>query len=379
MDRIYLDHNATAPVDPRVTDAMLPHLTGLRGNPSSPHGEGRAARRAVEDAREQVALMIGKDAREIIFTSGATEANNLALRGLMDPSGYLAVSAVEHPSVLACAEQMEAQGARVSRLPVDRRGVVSLEAVDRALADGADLMAVMAASNEVGTLQPWPELADRCRVAGCALHVDAAQVPGKAPLVVPEAGRGTVSLSAHKIGGPKGVGALWVRTDTRLRPQLVGGGQERLRRAGTENVAAVAGFGVACQLVKQEAEHRMATLKSNGDAFFATLKSLIPECELHGPTDVADRLSGTLSLRIPGVSGEALMLGCDLEGVALSVGSACSSGAVEPSHVLRAMGVDRVENLESVRVSVGWEPATNAMATAARRVAMVAERNRNQP
>ncbi len=376
MDRIYLDYNATAPTDPRVLEAMLPHLKGLQGNPSSPYGEGRAARRAVEDAREQVAALVGGDPREIIFTSGATEANNLALRGLASSPRPIAVSAVEHPSVLGCAEALARAGCEVTTLPVDGEGVVDLAGVDRALEGGVQVMAVMAANNEVGSVQPWSEIAERCRSAGCALHVDAVQIPGKRPLAVPDPGRGTVSLSAHKMGGPKGIGALWVRTDTQLQAQLVGGGQERLRRAGTENVAATVGFGAAAQLAMEELDARIAATKENAASLLTALRSSIPHCVLNGPPEDDRRLPGTLNLRIPGVAGESLMLGCDLAGVALSLGSACSSGSVEPSHVLAAMGVDKVENLQSVRISVGWTPAQDEMLEAARRIIHVVNRNR---
>lgn len=379
MPRIYLDHNATTPLDPRVLDAMLPYLQSEPGNPSSLHAEGRAARRAVEDAREHVAAMLGKDAREVVFTSGATEANNLALTGMVPAGGRLAVSAVEHPSVLACVELLESRGAHAVRLGVDRDGLVSDAELETALDDGVDVVAVMAANNEVGTLQPWAAIAQQCHARGVALHVDAVQMPGKAPLAVPDFGEGTVSLSAHKIGGPKGVGALWVRTDTRVRAQIVGGGQERQRRAGTENVAAIVGMGAACRFVADEASARMSALRLSEEAFLAALRAHVPDVVRHGPRNADMRIPGTLNLRIPGVSGEPLLLGCDLEGLSLSLGSACSSGAVEPSHVLLAMGVNKVENLESFRVSLGWDTSPDALRAAAGIIADVASRNRRCP
>lgn len=380
MTRIYLDHNATTPLDPRVLESMMPHLGSSPANPSSLHTEGRAARRAVEDAREQVAAMLGKDAREVVFTSGATEANNLALSGMVPRGGRIAVSSIEHPSVLACVERLESSAdVTAVRIPVDEEGRVSVADVDAALASGVDVVAVMAANNETGTLQPWAEIAQRCRESGCALHVDAVQMPGKAPLDVPDPGRGAVSLSGHKIGGPKGVGALWIRTDTRVRAQLVGGGQERQRRAGTENVAAIVGMGTACQLVVDEGAARMNALREAEGAFLSALRARVPDLVRHGARDQTMRLPGTMSLRIPGVPGEAMLLGCDLAGVAVSLGSACSSGAVEPSHVLAAMGINKVENLESFRVSLGWNDPPGALRTAANVLADVVDRNRRQP
>lgn len=376
MQRIFLDHNATTPLDPRVLDAMQPHLGVEPGNPSSLHTEGRAARRAVEDAREHVAAMLGKDAREVVFTSGATEANNLALAGMVPLNGRLAVSCVEHPSVLSCAEGLESAGAQVVRLPVDRDGLVRVAELDAALEVGVDVVAIMAANNEVGTLQPWAEIASRCRAGGAALHVDAVQLPGKAPITIHDSGKGTVSLSAHKIGGPKGVGALWIRTDTRVRAQLAGGGQERQRRAGTENVAGIVGMGAACRLVVEEAAARISALRSAEETFLASLRARVPDVVRHGPVAADAHIPGTLNLRIPGVAGEPLLLGCDLGGVSLSLGSACSSGAVEPSHVLLAMGINKVENLESFRVSLGWDTAHDALRAAAAVIADVAARNR---
>ncbi|MAG57911.1 MAG: cysteine desulfurase [Planctomycetes bacterium] len=386
--RIYLDHNATTPMDPRVLEAMQPWFLGHHGNPSSLHAEGREARRAVEEARESVAALLGQDPRTILFTSGATEANNTALRGLLAAGAdsdagpaHLAVSAVEHPSVLTCAEALQREGVRVTHLTVDEDGRVHLEAVDAALADGARVVAVMAANNEVGTLQPWSEIADRCRAAGAALHVDAVQMIGKHPLAVPDPGAGTLSLSAHKFGGPKGAGALWIREETRLTPLLFGGGQERLRRGGTENVVGLIGLGAAARLAAGETASRRRRLTALENAFLGAIRERIPDVVLHGPSGATEggRLAGTLCLRVPGVPGEPLLMGLDLQGVAISLGSACSSGAVEPSHVLHAMEINKVDNLESFRVSLGWEQDEATVLRAARIIADVADRNRKPP
>jgi cysteine desulfurase len=377
--RIYLDHNATCPVDPRVLEAMLPFLGPRPTNPSSLHLEGRAARRAVEDARDQVAALLQVPSREIVFVSGATEANGLALRGLFAARapkgmGRLAVSAVEHPSVLAVAQDLERCGAELVLLPVDGMGRLVLGALDEVLEQGVDLVACMAANNEVGTIQPWDEVAARCREAGVPLHVDAVQVVGKRCFTLPDPGQGTVSLSGHKFGGPQGAGALWVRTETSIRAQQVGGGQERGRRAGTENVAAIVGLGQACAIAHAEAADRERALREAEDLFWTALAAGRKDAVLHGPTNPAHRLAGTLCFRLPGVHGEALMLAMDLAGVALSVGSACSSGAAQPSHVLNAMGITRGHNLESVRVSLGWNHDRADLRRAAETFVEVAER-----
>lgn len=355
---------------------MLPHLDGAQGNPSSLHAEGRAARRAIEDAREAVAAVFGGDPREVVFTSGATEANNLALKGQVPRGGRLFVSAVEHPSVGGVAARLaERDGVTVTTGAVDREGSLELDPLDEALAAGQDVVAVMAANNEFGTLQPWEAVADRCRAAGAALHVDAVQMLGKVPFTVPDPGRGSVSISGHKIGGPKGVGALWIRTDTRVSPLIDGGGQERQRRAGTENVAAIVGLGVAADLALREAADRHGRLLLAETAFLTRLAAAAPGLVRHGAADPTRRLPGTLNLRFPGVRGEELLVSLDLAGVAISLGSACSSGAVQPSHALQALGINKVENLESVRISLGWDQPIDVVEEAARRIGDVVTRN----
>jgi cysteine desulfurase len=271
MRRIYLDHNASTPVDPRVRDAILPWLGDAAGNPGSLHAEGRAARRAVEDAREEAARLVGGDAREIVFTSGATEAVATALRGAAaarPTPGRLVVSAVEHACVLETAAVLAREGWTIDELPVDRSGVIDLAALDRLLTRPCDGVVAMAANNESGAVQPLAEIDRRCAAAGVPLHVDAAQAPGKIRFDAASLRALTSAvLSAHKCGGPKGVGALWIRRETKLRPLFVGGGQERDRRAGTENVPGIVGFGVAARLAREELEVRRRALLAAEDAF----------------------------------------------------------------------------------------------------------------
>lgn len=372
MRRIYLDHNASTPVDPRVRDAILPWLGDAAGNPGSPHAEGRAARRAVEDAREEAARLVGGDAREIVFTSGATEAVATALRGVAaarPTPGRLVVSAVEHACVLETAAVLAREGWTIDELPVDRTGAVDLAALDRLLTRPCDGVVAMAANNESGAVQPLAEIDRRCAAAGVPLHVDAAQAPGKIRFDTASLRAVTTAvLSAHKCGGPKGVGALWIRRETRIRPLLVGGGQERDRRAGTENVPGIVGFGVAARLAREELEVRRRALLAAEDAFLARLASGGAVFERLGPAERERRLPGTLSLRIPGRSGEGTVLGLDLRGVAVGLGAACSSGAARPSHVLKAMGFAKEECLETIRVSCGWGTSPEEASEAADRM-----------
>ena len=372
MDRIYLDHNATTPLDPRVRDAMLEWFQGAPGNPSSPHREGRAARRAVEEAREQVASLLDAEPVEIVFTSGATEANNLAVLGLGQAEGRLpalAYSAIEHPSVRDTARREAARGRTVSELPVDRAGRVDPQAVEESLEGGAGVIALMAANNEVGTLQEIAAVSRVCAARGALLHVDAVQALGKTGFTVAGLGPGSASLSAHKFGGPRGVGALWVRRETPLAPLIVGGGQELGRRAGTENVAAIVGLGAAARLLRVERAARCQALRDAERTFLDALEAAGVSFQQAGPSEAGRRLPGTLSLRFPGVAGETLLFRLDLAGVAASLGAACSSGAAEPSHVLMAMGRTRGEALETLRFSLGWDHPAGSLRDAAARIA----------
>lgn len=375
MKRIYLDWNATAPLDPRVLDRMVPYLRQHFGNPSSLHEDGREARRAVEDARESVASAIGAEAREVIFCSSATEANNLALAGVSHGrTGPLLVSAIEHPSVLECAEELGRAGTEVVTLPVTSEGRLDLAAFRAAIARGPSLVAVMAVNNETGVVQPFCEVAEECARRGVPLHVDAVQVLGKLALPGLHAGITSASLSSHKIGGPKGAGALFVRRGCRIHREMHGGGQERGLRAGTENVAAIVGFGVAASLAREESHARRAVLAALEARFLQELQSRNVAFAVHGDRDPAGRIPGTLNLRFPGFSGEGLLFGLDLLGVSVSLGSACSSGAAKMSHVLVAMGVSKQENLESVRFSLGPDLGGDEMTSAAEAVATVLRR-----
>ena len=356
MSRIYLDHNATTPVDPAVLEALLPFLGGTYGNPSSVHREGQAARRAVDRAREQVAALLGAKPDEIVFTSGGTEANQLALaggvEGLSEASGrsaQLVVGAVEHPAVLETARALGRLGHRLTIAPVDGFGRVEPREVVAALDGGPALVSVMRAQNDVGTLQPVAELA--AALDGRALiHTDAVQAVGKLPVAVEALGVDLLSLSAHKLHGPKGVGALYVRRGAKVSRQLHGGSQELRRRAGTENVPGIVGLGVACELAAARLSEaaRVAALR---DRLAEELERRLPGLAVHGHP--VERLPNTLHVSLPGLSGNTLLMGLDLEGIAASVGSACASGEVAGSPALRAMGLSEAEVLGSLRFSLG--------------------------
>ncbi|MGL9617867.1 cysteine desulfurase family protein [Bradyrhizobium sp. U531] len=352
--RVYLDWNATTPLRPETRAAMVAAYD-LVGNPSSVHAEGREARRLVEEARAALAVAVGALPRNVIFTSVGTEANALALSpGLRGPSSgpveRLLVSAVEHPSVLAGGRF---QQATIGLIPVTRSGVIDLEVLKACLADGPPaLVSVMAANNETGALQPVAEAARIVHEAGGLLHVDAIQALGKIPFDIKAIGADLATFSAHKIGGPKGIGALVVADGIAgLEPVLLGGGQELNRRAGTENVAGIAGFGAAVKMALQalpkDAE-RVATLR---DRLENGIRS-VPGATIF--SDAVERLPNTVLFTAPGLKAETAVIGFDLEGVAVSSGSACSSGKVQPSHVLSAMGFDPAVAQGAVRLSLGW-------------------------
>ena len=351
--QVYLDCNATTPPDERVLQAMHDCLAAHWGNPSSLHQAGRAARADLDRAREQVAALVGVHPSQVVFTSGGTEANNLALWSFCaraETPGVLAVSAIEHPSLLEPARAWAARGWRLVELPVDGEGRLDMAALDEALAAGAGLVSVMAANNETGVLQDIPAIAGRVRSAGAVLHTDAVQMAGKLPLDFAALGAQMMSLSAHKIHGPKGVGALILDKALEFTPMLVGGGQERGRRAGTENVAGIVGFGVAAELAAQELEDRSARLRKLRDYLESRLAEL-PGVVVFGQG--AERLPNTVQLALPGIEGEALLMQLDREGIAVSSGSACSSGSREPSHVLMAMGIEETLARGAIRVSLG--------------------------
>jgi cysteine desulfurase len=339
---VYMDHNASAPLRPAAFEAMREALSRC-GNPSSVHRFGRLARRTVEDAREQVARLIGARPAEIVFTSGGTEANALALAGA--GRERVIVSAIEHESVLRNAPAAE-------RIPVDASGIVDLAALKDMLARDARpaLVSVMLANNETGVIEPVAEAARIAREAGALVHCDAVQAAGKIAVDVTALGVDLLSLSAHKLGGPQGVGALFVADHVPLTPLVRGGGQERGRRAGTENVAGIAGFGAAAQAARDELAE-FAELGRLRDELESRILDLAPATVFGA---AAPRLPNTSCIAMPGVTGETQVIAFDLAGIAVSAGAACSSGRVEPSRVLRAMGADEQAALGAIRVSLGW-------------------------
>lgn len=351
---IYLDHNATSPLHPAALAAMLPLLQGVSGNASSLHRTGRAARSVVEQARAEIAALVGEsDPRTIHFTSGGTEANNQAMMAANTAcrdgaGGRLAVSAVEHPSVARPADAMQSAGLAVDRLAVDRDGRLR----DLKLAPGTRMLSCMAANNETGNLYDIQALGRAAARVGALFHTDAVQALGKVPLDLPASGAHMASLSAHKIGGPQGVGALWVRSGHDVASLLRGGRQEHGRRSGTENVAGIVGFGAAARVAREQLQARAAQMRRQRDQFEAAVCTALPAARVLG--DVAGRLPNTACLAFPGVSGEAVVMRADAAGVALSTGSACTSGSGEPSAVLLAMGLPSDWIQGAVRVTTGW-------------------------
>ncbi len=350
---IYLDHNATSPLRPQVVDSMLPFWRDGVGNASSVHAAGSRARCAVETARAYVAALVGAHASEIVFTSGGTEANNLALFGAVRARRLTDIvsTPIEHSSVREPIAVLREQGCRVHLLPVDTCGRVTAAALEAGLAGvGPALVSVGWANNEIGTVQPVQEIAAICATRKATLHVDAVQAAGKIPVHV--AGIDLLSLSAHKLGGPQGVGALFVRRGVEVSALLLGGGQERGRRAGTENVAGIAGMGEACRLLAGEAESEARHCAALRDALWHGIEQTISGVRRYG-TGGVHALPNTLNVSFAGVRGEALVAALDLEGVAVSSGSACAAGAAEPSHVLLALGCDAEEARDGVRFSLG--------------------------
>ncbi|MBI4703047.1 MAG: cysteine desulfurase [Deltaproteobacteria bacterium] len=350
-EQIYLDHNATTPVHPAAVEAMLPYLREHFGNPSSGHAYGQRAKRAVERAREQVAALLACHPDEVIFTSGGTEANNLAIRGTVDPAArrHVVTSVVEHPATARPCELLERQGAPVTRLPVDGAGRVQAD-VARALMRGdTALVTVMLAQNETGTLMPVAQLAALAHERGALVHTDAAQAVGKIPTRVGELGVDLLSVAGHKLYAPQGVGALFVRRGVRLAPVLLGAGHEQGLRPGTENVAGIVGLGAACVLAAADQEREAERERALRDALWEALCAAIPGIVLNGhPTQ---RLPNTLNVSFPGARGSAVLAAAPA--IAASTGSACHEGGETPSAVLTAMGLASATALGAVRLSLG--------------------------
>jgi cysteine desulfurase len=355
MERLYLDHAATTPVAPEVVAAMLPYLTSAFGNPSSAHSFGREAREAVERARRQVAASLGAEPAEIVFTSGGTEADVLALRGAAYAcrrrGNHIITTAVEHHAVLDTCLALDTEGFDVTVLPVDERGKVRLEDVAAAIRNTTILISVMHANNEVGTVQPIRAICEVAHRYGVLVHTDAVQSFGKIPVSVADLGVDLLSLSGHKIYGPKGVGALYVRAGTPLEPLFHGGGQERGLRPGTENVAGIVGLGRAAALVKEKLAEETRCLRGLREYLKKELVARLPDVRFNG--DQEDCLPGLLHFSIPGVDGPTLLKMLDGEGIAVSGGAACTTGETKPSYVLLALGLAEEYTRCPVRVTLG--------------------------
>ncbi len=365
---VYLDHNATTPVAPGVLEAMLPYLRTAYGNPSSDHPLGRAARRAVEEAREQVATLVGAAPDEIVFTSGGTESNNLAIFGIAATAGAerrrIVTSAVEHPATAAPCGHLEANGWAVTRVPVTPSGLLDAPAAAGALSGDVALCTMLLAQNETGALLALAGLSPAARDAGALVHADAAQAVGKVPVSVEDLGVDLLSVAGHKVYAPKGIGALYVRRGTPLSPVLVGAGQERGLRPGTENVAGIVGLGAACELARSRLALDSARLGALREELFAALCAAVPGLVCHTPLDTS--LPNTLYISFPGVHGTDLL--ARAPGVAASTGSACHAGEETPSATLLAMGIAPEVALSAVRLSLGRDTTGAEVALAADRL-----------
>jgi len=355
---IYLDHAATTPVDPAVVAAMLPHWVTGWGNPSSLYAAGRAARAALDTSRAAVARVLGCAPNEIVFTGGGTEGDNLAVRGVIEAvraqgkPTHLITTAIEHHAILHSADYLERFGTAVTRLPVDDEGFVEPAAVEAAIRSETCLISVMYANNEIGTIQPIAEIAEIARRHGIPFHTDAVQAAGSLSLDVRELGGDLLSIAAHKFYGPKGVGALYIRTGTPILYQQHGGPQEGDRRGGTENVAGIVGLATALTRAEADRAAYNAHCRALRDRLVDGILTTIPDSRLNGPRDER-RLANNVNVAFAGVEGESLIIALDLAGIAASSGSACTTGATEPSHVLRAIGVPEAAIAGSLRLTVG--------------------------
>ena len=355
MKRIYLDYTATTPTHPDVVKAMLPYFTDVFGNPSSIHSYGQEGKEAIEEARVKVAELIGAQDEEIVFTSGGTEADNFALKGVAyaneKKGNHIIASPIEHHAVMETCKFLEQRGFRVTFLPVDEYGLVDPDDVRRAITSETILISVMHANNEIGTIEPIAEIGKLAREAEICFHTDAVQTVGHIPVDVDEFGVDLLSLSAHKLCGPKGVGALYIRKGTKLTPFMHGGEQERRRRASTENIPGIVGLGKAVELVRQEMSEEAERLTLLRDRLIKGLMEQIDRVHLNGHPRA--RLPNNVNVSIDFVEGESMVLNLDLEGICASTGSACSSASLEPSHVLLATGVLPEQAHGSLRLTLG--------------------------
>ena len=356
MKKVYMDNNATTRMREEVLEAMLPFYKDTYGNASSVHAYGRTARHAIDEARAKVAAFIGASSpEEIIFTSGGTESDNLAVKGvagaLKAKGNHIITSSIEHHAVLNACKFLEKEGWKITYVGVDKYGVVDIEELKKAITPNTVLITVMYANNEVGTIEPVKEIGRIAKESGIYFHTDAVQAAGKTEFSVKDMNIDLMSISAHKFYGPKGVGALYVRKGTRIIPQSQGGHHEMGKRAGTENVAGIAGMARAAELAEKEISAEVSTLAGLRDSLYDGIKTKIEHVRLNGhPTG---RLPNTLNVGFKYLEGESIVLNLDMEGVAVSTGSACTSGSLEPSHVLTAMGVDAAETQGSIRFSLG--------------------------
>jgi len=355
MKRVYLDHNATTPVEPEVLDAMLPYLSAEFGNAASIHSFGQRARAAVETARESVAALLGARPQEIVFTSGGTESDNHAIFGIVEAAGgrekHVITTAIEHEAVLNTCQALEKQGVSVTYLSVDRDGLIDLEALGRAVRPESVLITIMHANNELGTVQPLKEIGRIAAASDVYFHTDAVQSAGKISIDVKAMGVDLLSLSGHKFYAPKGIGALYIKSGTRLRQLLYGGHHQRGFRPGTENVAGIVGLGKAAEMARIALAQDAKRISALRDKLEHGLLARVPDSSVNGAR--APRTPNTTNLLFPGLEGEALVIALDLKGLACSTGAACSSGALEPSHVLTAIGLPPEEARASLRFSLG--------------------------
>lgn len=354
--RVYFDYNATTPPSPEVVERVAAATRDLFGNPSSVHHFGQQAKAALDEARSSLAALIKADPSEVVFTAGGTESDNFALRGVaeaLEPMGrkHLVASAIEHEAVLNTLKALARRGWRTTLIPVDQTGVVSIDRVREAIADDTAIVSVMHANNEIGTIQPIADIAAAAHERGALMHTDAVQSAGKIPIDVKALGVDLLSLSAHKFNGPKGAGILYVKRGTRMQPILTGGKHERNRRAGTENTPAIVGMGVAAREAIQKMNREAERLAGLRDRLESGILAAVPGTAINGGT--SPRVPNTTNISFDRVEAESLLIALDLEGIAVSTGSACSSGTLEPSHVLKAMGfpVHRTQN--SLRFSLG--------------------------
>lgn len=354
--RIYLDHNATTPVHPDVAALVARLMTGEPGNPSSVHSFGQRAKAVLDEARSRVASLVDAEPGDVVFTAGGTESDNLAIRGAAEalaPAGrrHLIASAIEHEAVLATLKALERRGWRVTLIRTDASGIVDPDALAAVIDDETAIVSVMHANNEIGTIQPVRALADIAHARGALFHTDAVQSAGKIPVSVRELGVDLLSIAGHKFNGPKGTGALWIRRGVRLVATQTGGRQERNRRAGTENVPALAGFGIAAEIARAKMTETAPLLAALRDRLERGILASVPDAAVNGAT--GRRVPNTTNISFEGIEAESLLIALDLEGVAVSTGSACSSGTLEPSHVIQAMGLPHHRGTSSIRFSLG--------------------------